>query len=173
MQGTVIFRARLPLEPNPDLPTNESHMFMGDGQMSCYYPINDRHCVWTVGFPEAALTAADAPPKPAKISTDAFAKPSTVSSKAPAKSANDAAGGTADSLTQQQAEAGNITVQVGLSNHKSAILLATTSLTLLMGWLAVPQIQDVAAHHPTQSPVYLAASGATADSSFCADLTAG
>lgn len=96
LQGTVMFRARLPFSNSPSLPRDESHLFMGDGQIGLYYPISQKHCVWTVGVPETLLADAGVPAKPAKTSTVE-------------------ANGNTESL---RIEAGKITLQV-LQQHKS------------------------------------------------------
>lgn len=93
MQGTVLFRARLPLERDSSLPHNDTHLYIGDGQFGLYYPISHGHCVWTIGVPEATLAEAGVPAKPARISTDSFH-------------------GDAESLAQQRAEAGKVILQV-------------------------------------------------------------
>ena len=67
VQGTVLFRARLPL--GGGLPDDETHVFIGDQRMAMYYPISEGHCVWTLGTPEASLLNANCPPKPAKKTT--------------------------------------------------------------------------------------------------------
>ena len=95
MQGTVIFRARLPL--GGGLPDDETHVFIGDQRMAMYYPISEGHCVWTVGTPEASLLSANCPPKPAR--------------KVPVHC-------TPEQLAQQQAENGKVTLEVSMHQKR-------------------------------------------------------
>lgn len=96
MQGTTMFRARLPVSHIASLPNDESHMVARDGLLGVYYPISNVHCVWTVGVPDASLEGADVPPKPARIDATA---------------AHDQA-----ACLKLRKEAGNVTLQVCLAN---------------------------------------------------------
>lgn len=67
LQGTVFWRARLPLQQVPDSPVAEKHWFLDDKASAIYYSINDSHCVWTIATPAQTVADAGLAPKPPKV----------------------------------------------------------------------------------------------------------
>ena len=119
MQGTVIWRARLPIK---QVPSFQLKMFLEKDMMGMIYPISDEQCVWTVCAPVQKVIDAGVTPKPAKASSAISSATPTATPPATVVAPPNGKPCSAEELALQRAAAGRDVIQVSCPAYLGCVL---------------------------------------------------